>query len=560
MGSGCQAKLGETVRITGPTAVDLAADMYASFERVYLRTLQESHPSIPRPNLTEAAFRGSSWTIVQVALNKGAAAVASFILGSLLSAEQFGVAWFATSVGQTLLLLPVVAIIDVLLAHPRSFGHLAWPARSLAYRAGLIQAAMSVVAGAVLSYLYPSKQGLFIVMAIVAMRPLVDSVAIVPMSGLRIGLRYGTLAKVDCVVALCASVSSVAMALLGAGAAAIVLPPIAAILVRGVVYGRSAPSLAWTPGSDRLRRVLRHRFVVAALGSYVGSSVFMLEMVVLGVCVSTKSLGLFAFAFGLATQINGAISYQAAGVLQPIVARLAHDPDRQTAATLRAVQLLTGTVVPVLLVQCAVGAPMIRVAWHGKWDEAIVLFSSLSIAQAVFACQSPAAFVLKAQGRFRGYLKLQVANIVVGAIVFLVAIRWLVDPLRSASDALGVAVAPDAAAPFAVVVASFAIVCVFSPLMLWMACRPGRLGMLTVLDAIWRPWIAAIPVAVAAGFAARSVEQLQLSNPAGLVAQLAIAGIGCACGIIISVSTRAETRGDAWNGVRSSLRFFATSR
>lgn len=498
--------------------------------------------------LTEAAFSGSSWTIVQVALNKGAAALAALFLGYLLTAEQFGVAWFATSVGQALLILPVVAVIDILLAHPRSFPVLARPASSLARRAGLVQSLVGLAAGGVLSWVYPSKPGLFLAMAVVSMRPFVDSMAIVPMSGMRIGLRYGTLAKVDCAVAFCASVTSVAMAWLGAGATSIVLPPIAAIAVRGIVYGRIAPLPSRFVDRARVASVLRHRFLVAAVGSYLASLVFMLEMVTLGLSVTTRSLGLFAFAFGLATQVNGAISFQAAGALQPIISRLADDADRQASAALRAIRLLVAVVVPILLVQCAVGGPIIRTAWQGKWNDAVPLFEALSVVHAAYVCQWPSAFILKAQGRFRGYLQVQVLNIAVAVPAFFAAIFWLQEPLRGMSLRLGLAVAPDASAPFAVILVSFVLVCCFSPLMLWLVGRPTRVPLGAVLDAVWRPWIVALPLAVLVGILARIVERLPGSAVVVVGALFGLAAVGCLLGVACSVCTRRSIRMDARRG------------
>ncbi len=525
--------------------------MPEAHSRCILGLLTSEQRQGPDRALTEAAFSGSSWTIVQVALNKGAAALATFFLGYLLTAEQFGVAWFATSVGQALLILPVVAVIDILLAHPRSFPVLARPASSLARRAGLVQSLVGLAAGGVLSWVYPSKPGLFLAMAVVSMRPFVDSMAIVPMSGMRIGLRYGTLAKVDCAVAFCASACSIVMAWVGTGATSIVLPPIAAIAVRGIIYGRIAPLPKELLDAKRISRLICRRFLVAATGSYLASLVLMLEMVTLGLCVTTRSLGLFAFAFGLATQVNVALSFQAAGALQPIISRLTGDPDRQASAALRAVRLLVAVVVPILLVQCAVGGPIIRVAWRGKWDDAVILFESLSLANAAFVCQWPAAFILKAQGRFRGYLRIQVINVVVAVPAFFAAITWLQQPMLAMNKSLGLHIATEAIAPFAVIATSFALVCCFSPVMLWIVGRPVRMPITTVLDALWRPWIAAVPVAAVVGLAARSIEHSSGSLAVVVTAQFCLAAFGCATGIVISVNLRRSTRSDAWRGVRS---------
>jgi PST family polysaccharide transporter len=505
---------------------------------------------VPTPNLAESAFSGSSWTLVQVVLNKGAAAVATFFLGFLLSPVDFGIAWFANSVGQLLLVFPVVAISDVLLAHSGNFARLKGSARVLATRAAISQAGVCIMIGAVLSQIYPSKVGLLLAMVVVAMRPIADSIAIVPMSALRIGLRYGTLAKVDCAVAFIASVCSVMMAWFGMGAMAIVLPPIAAIAVRGVIYGRLERTVGPSVVVPRIVPILRSRFLLAALGGYAAGLIFMLEMIVLALCTSTSSLGLYAFAFGLATQVNSALSFQAAGALQPIIAKLEGDRERQVSAALRSVRLLAAIMVPVLLVQCAVGAPILHAIWGGKWDSAAVLFGAISLVQAVYICQWPAAFVLKAQGRFRAYLKSQCINTLIAAPVCIAAIRWFPVPAHFLEKFTGLGVSQEALAPLAVVSASFALACVFSPLLLWLAVRPGKIRVVTVLDVIWRPWLTAIPVAVVVGVAARAIERLEMVRVSGTVALLALAMLGSAVGVIITVGVTGTTRADAAKGLR----------
>jgi hypothetical protein len=281
----------------------------------------------------------------------------------------------------------------------------------------------------------------------------------------------------------------------------------------------------------------------------LASLVFMLEMVTLGACVTTRSLGFFAFAFGLATQVNGAISFQAAGALQPIIARLADETERQVVAALRAVRLLVAVVVPILLVQCAVGGPLIRIAWQGKWDDAVVLFEALSVAHAAYVCQWPSAFILKAQGRFREYLRIQAINISMAVPLFLSAIFWLREPLQDMSARLGLFVAPDAAAPLAVVIVSFGLVCLFSPLMLWLVGRPTHLPWGVVFDVLWRPWIAAVPVAVLVGFAARFLERCPGNSLVVVGALIGLAGLGSLLAISCSVSLCRSTRLDAWRGV-----------
>jgi len=372
----------------------------------------------------DAAVRGSAWTAVQVVVNKLAAAGVTLTLGYLLTAEQFGVAWFAISAGQFALVLPVVGFIDVLISSPRRYLELAGSAQRAANRVAASQAVLIAAVGVVLSRIYPERHGLAALMAMVALRPLADAMMVVPFAGLRIGLRYRAISAIDCGAALVSSALSVTFAVAGLGPSAIVLPPIIAIALRGVLYRRILKSTRASALERDSERLELRKYLIAALGWYLAGALFMLELVVLGVMASTRSLGLFAFAFGLASQLNGIVSFQIASAIQPIISHLSESPARQVEGALRAIRLVLAVLVPLLLVQAAVGGSVIRQLWPGKWDDAVLLFQVISVAQALYACQWPAAFVLRAQGRFATYLRLQAANMAAASLLLPLA-AWL---------------------------------------------------------------------------------------------------------------------------------------
>jgi hypothetical protein len=142
----------------------------------------------------------------------------------------------------------------------------------------------------------------------------------------------------------------------------------------------------------------------------------------------------------------------------------------------------------------------------------------------------------------------QVLNIAVAVPAFFAAIFWLQEPLRDMSLRLGLAVAPDASAPFTVILVSFVLVCCFSPLMLWLVGRPTRVPLGAVLDAVWRPWIVALPLAVLVGILARIVERLPGSAAVVVGALFGLAAVGCLLGVACSVCTRRSIRMDARRG------------
>ena len=496
-------------------------------------------------SFTGTAVRGSAWTTLQAVANKLTSAASTIALGYLLTAEDFGVAWFAISAGQFALVLPVVALIDVLIASPGEFPSLARPSSRLAWRAGLIQAVAIAVIGLVLSGLYPDRRGLAMVMALVALRPLSDAAYATWLAGMRIRLQYRPLAMIDGISAIVSSVLAIAFAALGFGPVAIVLPPALANFARGILCRRKIGDVPDGGTDPAVAGTLIRRFRVAAHASYVGGALLMVELVALGALAPTRAVGLYAFAAGLASQLNGVVAFQAAGAMQPIVGHLAGSPERQVLGTLRVVRMIACLLVPALLVQASVGGSVIRVLWPSKWDDAVATFVILSLSQAAFATYWPSVFALKAQGRFRACLNAQLTNLAAAACVFPLAAWAGPGPAITWLERIGLSPTPEARPAVAVALGSLVLCAVFSPVMLWLACRPLRIGWLVVLDAMFRPLLVAVPLAWVASFAAVHVEHAITSRTAAVLLLLALAAAAAAVGAMGAIALGASTRADA---------------
>jgi PST family polysaccharide transporter len=504
-----------------------------------------SQSSTDSTSYAGAAVHGSAWTAIQAVSNKLAAAAATIALGYLLTAEDFGVAWFAVSIGQFALVLPVVALIDVLVAAPGQFTSLARPAARLAWSVAVVQAFVIAGVGVALSSQYLERQGLAVVTALVALRPVADASYAVWLAGMRTRLEYRALALIDGAAALVSSILSVALALLGLGPVAIVLPPTIGNFVRGIMCRRHIGAVP-RPGADRGDAPgLFRRFRVAGHAAYFGAALLMVEVVVLGLLAPTRSVGLLAFASGLATQVNSVISFQAAGALQPIVGHLSSSPERQVRGVLRALRLLGCVLVPALLVQAAVGGPLIRALWPSKWDEAIPIFVIASVCQAIFACYWPAVFALKAQGRFKACMNAQIVNVAAAAIVIPVAVLAGPSWVEAAAERLRVSLSPDALPAVAAALASLLLCAVFTPLMVWLVSRPIRTNVPTVLDVLFRPLVVALPAGFATQLLAQQVEQASFGGTATIVLLLSAAGLMAAVGSLGAIALSASTRADA---------------
>jgi O-antigen/teichoic acid export membrane protein len=511
-----------------------------------------------RSSLRDAAIQGSAWTTAQVVVNKAAAAAATIALGFLLTAEEYGVAWFAITAGQFLVALPVVAMIDVLLSSPRRIAGTAPGAQRIVNRMAVAQSVAVVGAGTALAVAYPERNGLMLLMLVVAMRPLADAATVVPMSRMRIRLEYPVLAKFDCIAALLSSAGSVTLAAMGAGGAAIVAPPIAAIALRAFLYRRHCHAEASPhPDHARFRPALWRAFLWAAVGSYVAAAFAAVDMIALGTFCDDRSLGIYSFAASLSTQIGMIIAFQASNAIQPIIGRLKHDPKRQAEGARRAIAMVAAVLVPLLLVQAAVGGPLIAVIWGGKWDDAIVVFQIMSLAQAAGAIQWPAAFILKAQGRFKAYLILQGCGVAVAGVACPVAAT---HPASAAAilESVGMRVSEAAAPGAAVALVTVALAAIMTPVAAWLCLRAVHVSMPAVADLLWRPWFVAGPIAMASGAVAIGVQGGSLARPAAAALLTGVAALGAGIGVVAAVLARRSTRMDAAEiGLRMRTRLFA---
>lgn len=509
--------------------------------------------------MRDAAIQGSAWTTAQVVVNKVAAGAATIALGFLLSAEDFGIAWFAITAGQFLVALPVVAMIDVLLASPRRILRAAPGAQRIATRMAIAQAAVVLAAGVGLALAYPDRTGLMALMAIVAARPLMDAATVVPMSRMRVRLEYPALAKFDCFAALLSSAGSVALAALGAGGAAIVAPPIAAIALRAFLYRRHCDAEPReVDGHGRFMPALRRAFLWAAVGSYVAAAFGAVDMIAIGTFCDDRSLGIYAFAAGLSTQLGTILAFQASNAIQPIIGGLRHDPRRQAEGAKRAIALIAAVLVPMLLVQAAVGGQIIRAIWGSKWEEAIAIFQVVSLAQAAAATQWPSAFILKAQGRFRAYLALQGVGVAVALASYPLAAMhpaWAAWAL----ERLGMSV-PAAAAPgAAVAIVALGLAVAMTPVAAWLSMRAASVSAAAVVDLLWRPWVVAGPIALLCAASAAGIGLRGMNRPASVTLLCSLAAVGAIVGAATAVAARPTTRQDASEIFRRmKRRLFAT--
>lgn len=492
-----------------------------------------------------SAIAGSIWTLGLQVVVKLVAFAASLALGMLLSPEEFGLAGFAISAGSYVMILNIWCFGDIMCAAPKRVASMAGQLQTLSVACGVAQAALVVALGAGLSVAYPERPGLFALLAIVAARPFFDALCVVPLTEIRIALRYRASTVIELMAGLCGSAVSVGMARFGAGASAIVAAPVSTLVLRTAIVGRRSMSLLRQPRRPRTWGPIMRAFMVLSSGSYVYGILVLVETSILGLMVPDRSVGLFVFAFGLASQLNGIIGQQVAGTIQPIIGHIRGDTARQAAGLLRANRLLAAILVPALVVQAVSTAWLFEIAWPGKWGDAVLLHQVLSVGQLCAIFSGSSQHMLKGQGRYRTFTALNAANL--GACLLLLPLsvefgaRWSAEFV----GLLGFTCPPGAEGPLAAALAGSVIRLVFGLLLVRTACGREFAPWRRLLGLYALPIGVCIPVAVGTWAALGSAIDPASGRIGQALLLVAVCGAGWAIGVALCMVVHPSTRHDA---------------
>lgn len=467
------------------------------------------HDEAPKGGLTSAAASGTGWTSIQGLLNKVATMVATYIISKQLDPDQFGMATLVVAVAGFLIVLPPLVMGDVLITHQRRFGLLSRVAGRTALIAGIVMSVAMMALAPLVAKFYPNYAfgaltGLIIV---VSFRPFGEAIAVLPLSRLRIALRYRAIALIDGTVQLVATAVTVALAFLDFGALSIVAPQVASVLVRAICYRLAVRGLplherTLRPAShDTARNRTLREYVTAGLAQYIHTLIGWVPVLVLGRLSTDAETGYFSFSFLLANQATYVLSYQLGTVLQPIFGRLKHEPQRQAMGFLRVVRAVGAIAVPVSFLQAALAEPLFLLVFDSKWHPAIHVFAIMCIGQAFYFAMAPAMAMLKAQGRFRVFFAWQATQLAVSLVAY---------PLAALSGAaLGVSICDTI------------IWGVSVPVAVWLGTHLAGGTFRQALGVFVAPWSTALPIAAAAWGA---WELMQPLGVPGMVTALFLVG------------------------------------
>jgi O-antigen/teichoic acid export membrane protein len=374
-------------------------------------------------SLRARAARGVRWSLAATVVSAGAQAAQLLVLGRLLAPADFGlmgalgiVVGFAIAYTDLGISAAVVQRRD---ATAEQLSTLYW----LNVLAGVGVAVVVALAAPLVARFFGEP-------ALVAPLRATSLVFVLTAAGkqfemlLQRDLAFDRLARVEVVAAVLGAAAAVAAALAGARYWALVAGALAAAAARaaqlvavGVRRSRPALHFRW---ADTRGFVSFGAFQVAEQSiNYLGER---LDQLLIGRLVGLVPLGLYNFAFNLASQPVSRVNPVVTRVAFPTFCAVQHDPVRLRAGFLQVVGLLTTVNAPVLLGLAAVGPVLVPLAFGPQWLASVPLLQLLCVVALCRCVGNPLGSLLLARGRpdlgFKlnlAFVALNVPALVVGA-------------------------------------------------------------------------------------------------------------------------------------------------
>ncbi len=473
-------------------------------------------PVLPAADsLTRKVGTSVAWLMMQALGTKVASNAANLVLAWLLDKEDFGLIALATTATAFASLAQQAGQREILIQRQAHFARWANPAFWMALLMGCVGATAMLVAAPVAAVVFhePRLIGLILILAVCAP---IDALAVVPSAKLQAEMRFKTIGMVG----LCTAVISMGLQVLfaspvfHAGAYAFVLPKPVISVITTLTFWRAAPArIKRNPQFRRWKYMVRDSGAMWGLAA-TGAVIMFGDNLTVGVVCGAVALGVYYFAYNLSLQALQLVMGNLQSALFPALSKLTHDPVRQVNAYLRAANVsgLIGCFGSLL--QAVLAVPLFHLLFRTKWDAAIPVFQVLSVVMAISSLSGPTMGLFQAQGRFWTLLRYQLAV----SVYFLAC----VVPGAFLGQALGVA-------DGLVVMTALA-----TPCSLWLALRPARLGLGTVLAHLAVPAVLAALAALPAALVSAGLHALGVRS---LVVGLFLPGAAgvAACGVVLAL-------------------------
>lgn len=417
---------------------------------------------------------GLFWSILSIAVGKGASLIAQLILGWLLAKEDFALYAIAISWSTIVMALRNGGTQRLLIQKGTQYSDLAVMYLKFALLFNVVGFAILMAAAPILSGLYDSHS-LRVMVWILGLSLPLSTAAMIFQAKLSADLEFAKVSRLIILSSLARHGSMVVFAWLGLGPLSFVLPLCVVALVEtalGWYWARRWPPnrpLTWPSicGIFQDSRWVMLTALASALtinGDYLAISLLQ----------SKELLGVYFFGYQLSLALVALVTSSLDTVMMPTFSSLGHETSRQTDLFVRGTRLLA-VVSTFACFGLALAAPAaIHGLWGGKWDEAIPVVQILSLAMPVRLMIPLCRAMLEARG------------------------EWKLVSILSICDGLGLVVAGAVGALLGDLWAITLVVTGYNLISGFMYCAIVANSLLTPLKSIFMPLLATLWIGLAA--------------------------------------------------------------
>ena len=352
-------------------------------------------------SLGQVTAIGAVWLILQNAGGRAIGFLAQIAIAAILSPKDFGAVGLAYTVSTFGAVLVNFGIESVLLQRQKTIRFWLVPAFWYSFGLGSVSFIVVTVAGPIAGRIYGLPQ-IAILAAIIGLSMPITALAAVPTVLLRARYQFRMIASLGLAETLLIQGLTIGFALSGLGAYSFVLPlPMVAVLRTITVWLITRPDL-----SGLWRKISRTKYLMnsslAVFGTgLVLSAISQGDYVVLGILGNATAVGIYFFAFKLASQPLLLMAMSLSSVLFPALSQLRTTPKAQGEAALRAAKLMGLLIMPLAFLQAGLIEPAIHLVFQTKWNASIPIMQILSIALGFDAIAWIASTLLTAQRGFQ---------------------------------------------------------------------------------------------------------------------------------------------------------------
>ena len=333
----------------------------------------------PVKGLANRAIKGTLFLSSQAMLSRVVSILGTLTLSMLLIPESYGQVALANIFGNVISLVATPGFDTFLIQRGRR--HKPWvnPIFWLTAISGAVGLGVILLLAPVCSWLYQDNT-IGDLMIWSGVTTFFAAIATVPLGLLNLRMQFGRLALFNFMAATAWVSITVALAWLGFGPYSFVMSgPILSPIWLILLFYWARPKIRRPMQLSRVRKAAPR--VGLILGSKLGPMVVSQgDYLVLGAAVSKHEVGVYFWAFSMATQLPRVLAQQIISVITPVMGQMHNEGSRQINATLRGMRLAGAISWPLVFLQATCGTEVLRWMFSARWSEAFVPFQLLSIA------------------------------------------------------------------------------------------------------------------------------------------------------------------------------------